>query len=100
MIDNGDSNTAVTSFYLAEALCGAENTTTQNGGRPPTALEHRQHQFRRLPGGELTNEIFLKLTENFVPPSKLTEESTVEIESKLVVTDAFDGANICCKCMR
>ena len=86
--------------FVAEALCGAENTTTQNGGRPPTALEHRQHQFHRLPGGELTNEIFLKLTENFVPSSKLNEESTVEIESKLVVTDTFDGANICCKCMR
>ena len=90
----------MTSFCLAEDLCGAENTTTQNRGPPPTAVEHRQHQFHRLPGGELTDEIFLKLSENFVPPPKSTEESTVEIESKLVVTDTVDAANICCKCMR
>ena len=72
-IDNRETNTAVTSFCLAEALCGAENTTTQNRGRPPTAVEHLQHQFHRLPEGELTDEILLELTEIFVPSWKLTE---------------------------
>ena len=100
LIENRESDTAVTSFCLAEAVCGEENTTTQSRGCPPTAVEHRQHQFDRLPGGELTDEIFLELTANFVPSSKLTEESTVEIESKLVVTDTGDAANFCCKCLR
>ena len=100
LIENRESDTAVTSFCLAEAVCGEENTTTQSRGCPPTAVEHRQHQFDRLPGGELTDEIFLELTANFVPSSKLTEESTVEIESKLAVKDTVDAANVCCKCMR
>ena len=100
LIDDRETNTAVTSFCLAEALCDGENTTTRSRGRPPTAVEHRQHQFHRLPGGELTDEILLKITENCVPSSELTEESTVKTESKLVVTDTVDAANICCKCMR
>ena len=100
LIENRESDTAVTSFCLAEAVCGEENTTTQSRGCPPTAVEHRQHQSDRLPGGELTDEIFLELTANFVPSSKLTEESTVEIESKLAVKDTVDAANVCCKCMR
>ena len=100
LIDDRETNTAVTSFCLAEALCDGENTTTRSRGRPPAAVEHRQDQFHRLPGGELTDEILLKITENFVPSSELTEESTVKTESKLVVTDTVDAANICCKCMR
>ena len=99
-IDDRETNTAVTSFCLAEALCDGENTKTRSRGRPPTAVEHRQDEFHRLPGGELTDEILLKINENFVPSSKLTEESTVETESKLIVTDTVDAANICCKCMR
>ena len=100
LIDDRETNTAVTSFCLAEVLCGGENTTTRSRGRPPTAVEHRQGQFHRLPGDELTDEILLKITGNFVPSPELTEESTVENEPKLVVTDTVDAANICCKCMR
>ena len=100
LIDDGETNTAVTPFCLAEVLCGGENTTTRSRGRPPTAVEHRQDQFHRLPGDKLSDEILLKITGNFVPSSKLTEESTVENESKLAVTDTVDAANICCKCMR